>query len=209
MSRARKTVPIGLLVALALGGAGCGGGDSSSQMPPPEAAQTLPKHPKRWVAHRDLSIGYAIRKPPGWQATRSRTGGVNAALIRSPDHLLAVTLVATRDPEALSVPLEQFATTALAALPGFESRLKPSIPRRFPGTPLDAVKSVARGTTKARRIRERATLLVLRRDEIVNYTVAIVENARRGYSAKDRAVALKMMRTLRDQPVRPGVPESG
>jgi len=209
VSRARKTVPIGLLVALALGGAGCGGGDSSSQTPPPEAAQTLPKHPKGWVAHRDLSIGYAIRKPPGWQATRSRTGGVNAALIRSPDHLLAVTLVATRDPEALSVPLEQFATTALAALPGFESRLKPSIPRRFSGTPLDAVKSVASGTTKARRIKERATLLVLRRDEIVNYTVAIVENARRGYSAKDRRVALKMMRTLRDQPVRPAVPGSG
>ena len=65
---------------------------------------------------------------------------------------------------------------------------------------------MAHGTTKARGIRERATLLVLRRDEIVNYTVAIVENARRGYSAKDRAVALKMMRTLRDQPVAPGAP---
>ena len=207
MSR-RKTLPVGLLVALALAGAGCGGDDTTTS-PPDESAQTLPKLPTGWRPHRDLSIGYAIGKPPGWKVTRSRTGGVNAALIRSPDHLLAITLVATRDPEALSVPLEQFATTALAALPGFEARLKPSVPRRFPGTPLDAVQSVANGTTKARGIKERATLLVLRRDEIVNYTVAIVENARRGYSAKDRAVALKMMRTLRDQPVHPGVAESG
>ena len=208
MSRARKTVPIGLLVALTLAGAGCGGDETTSPPPPPtEAAQKLPKLPKHWKAHRDLSIGYAIGKPPGWEATRSRAGGVTAALIRSPDHLLAVTLVATRDPEALSVPLEQFATTALGALPGFEARLKPSTPRPFPGTPLDAVQSVAHGTTKARGIKERATLLVLRRDEIVNYTVAIVENARRGYSAKDRAVALRMMRTLRDQPVGSGAPE--
>ena len=208
MSRARKMLPIGLLVALTLAAAGCGGDETTSPPPPPtEAAQKLPKLPKHWKAHRDLSIGYAIGKPPGWEATRSRAGGVTAALIRSPDHLLAVTLVATRDPEALSVPLEQFATTALGALPGFEARLKPSTPRPFPGTPLDAVQSVAHGTTKARGIKERATLLVLRRDEIVNYTVAIVENARRGYSAKDRAVALRMMRTLRDQPVGSGAPE--
>jgi hypothetical protein len=40
--------------------------------------------------------------------------------------------------------------------------------------------------------------------------VAIVENARRDRSAKNRAVALKMMRTLRDQPVGPQEPaESG
>ena len=209
MSRARKILPIGLLVALTLAVAGCGGDETTTSPPPTETAQKLPKLPKGWHAHRDLSIGYAIGKPPGWQVTRSRTAGVNAALTRSPDHLLAVTLVATRDPEALSVPLEQFATTALAALPGFKTQLKPSTPRPFPGTPLDAVQSVATGITKARGIKERAMLLVLRRDDIVNYTVAIVENARHGYSAKDRAVALRMMRTLRDQPVRPGVPGSG
>jgi hypothetical protein len=207
VSHARKTLVLGLLAALAPIGAGCGGGGTTSQpLPPPEVAQKLPKLPKHWRAHRDGSIGYAIRKPPGWQVTRARTAGVNAALIRSPDHLLAVTLVAARDPEALDVPLEQFATSALAALPGFQTQLKPSQPRTFPGTPLDAVETVANGTTKARRIKERATLLVLRRDTIVNYTVAIVENARRGYSGKDRAVALRMIRTLRDQPIGPSVP---
>jgi hypothetical protein len=207
VSHGRKTLVLGLLVALAPIGAGCGGGETTSQpLPPPEVAPKLPRLPKHWRAHRDGSIGYAIRKPPGWQVTRSRTAGVNAALIRSPDHLLAVTLVAARDPEALDLPLEQFATTALAALPGFKTRLKPSKPRAFPGTPLDAVETVANGTTKARGLKERAALLVLRRDGIVNYTVAIVENARRAYSAKDRAVALRMIRTLRDQPMDPSVP---
>ncbi len=208
MSHGRKTIVLGLLVALAPIGAGCGGGATTSQpVPPPEVAQKLPKLPRRWQVHRDRSIGYAIGRPPGWQVTRSRTAGVNAVLIRSPDHLLAVTLVAARDPEALGVPLEQFATTTLAALPGFKTRLKPSKSRAFPGTPLDAVETVAFGTTKARGIKERAALLVLRHDSVVNYTVAIVENARRAYSAKDRAVALRMIRTLRDQPIgRPVAP---
>jgi hypothetical protein len=213
VSHARKALPVGLLVALALAGAGCGEGDDTTSQPPPpvERAQRLPKLPKHWRAHRDQSIGYAIGKPPGWEVTRTRTDdGVQAALIRSPDHLLAVTLVATRDPEALSVPLEHFATSALAGLPGFRRRLEPSTPRPFPGTPLDAVQTMANGITKQRGIHERATLLVLRRDGIVNYTVAAVENARRSYSARDRAVALRMIRTLRDQPVgSTGRPESG
>ena len=200
-----------MLVTLALAGAGCGGSDTTTQPPPPERAQQLPKLPKHWQAHRDRSIGFAIGKPPGWQVTRTSTDrGVHAALIRSPDHLLAVTLVAARDPEALAVPLEQFATGALAALPGFRARLEPSAPRPFPGTPLDAVQTVANGITKQRGIHERATLIVLRRDGIVNYTVATVENARRSYSARDRAVALRMIRTLRDQPVGAAPPpESG
>jgi hypothetical protein len=206
MSPARKAIVLGLLVALAPIGAGCGGDETTSQPPPAEVAQKLPKLPKGWRGHRDRSIGYAIGIPPGWQVTRSRTAGANAALIRSPDHLLAVTLVAARDPEALDIPLEQFATSALAGLPGFETPLQPGKPRAFAGTPLDAVETVANGTTKARGIKERATLLVLRRDSIVNYTVAIVENARRPYSAKDRAVALRMIRTLRDQPIGPAAP---
>jgi len=113
-----------------------------------------------------------------------------------------VTLVAARDRESLEVPLDEFATSALAALPGFETQLEPSTPRPFEGTPLDAVQTAATGSTKSRGIKERTTLLVLRREGIVNYTVAIVENARRGSSQKDRAVALKMTHTLRDQPIK-------
>lgn len=202
MSRAWKTLPMGLAVALVLAAGGCGG-DETTTPPSTQTAQPLPKLPKRWEAHRDRSIGYALGIPPGWQVSRSRHRGVKAALIRSPDHLVAVTLVAARDPDALDVPLDEFATSALAALPGFKTQLEPSTPRPFRRTPLAAVQTTATGTTKAREIKERTTLLVLRREGIVNYTVAIVENARRGRSAKGRAVALKMMHTLRDLPVGP------
>jgi hypothetical protein len=210
VSRGRKRLlVVGFAVALVLAAAGCGE-DGTTSSPQPETAQPLPKLPKGWQGHRDRSIGYALGVPPGWQVSRSQRTGVQSALIRSPDHLVAVTLVAARDPDALEVPLDQFATSALAALPGFETSLEPSPPRPFRQTPFDAVQTTATGITKMRGLKERTTLLVLRREGIVNFTVAIIENARRGRSAKGRAVALKMMHTLRDQPVDPGeAPTSG
>jgi hypothetical protein len=205
MSLPRRTLILGSLVALALL-AGCGGNDAATESTSrSEAAQELPKLPSGWQAHRDRSIGYGVGKPPGWQVKPSR----RAALIRSPDHLVAVTIVANRDDEALDVPPEQFATDALAALPGFKTQLEPSAPQPFRGTPLDAVWTSARGTTVGRGIEEKATLLVLRREGIVNYTVAVVENARHGDSRKDREVALRMIRTLRDLPASDASPGSG
>jgi hypothetical protein len=199
----RKTLPVQVAVALAFAGAGCGGDGDTTAAPPPETPQALPKLPERWQPHRDRSIGYAIGLPPGWEVSRSREDGVRVALIRSPDHLVAVSLVAIRDPEALETPLDEFATSALAALPGFEKPLEPSPPQPFGKTPFAAVKTMATGTTKGRGLEERATLLVLRREGIVTYTAAIVENAQRARSDKNRAVAMKMMHTLRGQPVGP------
>lgn len=196
MSLARRTLILGSLAALSLIAGGCGGDEAGPEPDTSGAAQTLPKLPERWQEHRDPSIGYVIGKPPGWRVKPSRM----AALIRSPDHLVAVTIVANRDDEALEVPVEQFATDALAALPGFKNRLKPSPPQALQGTPLDAVWTAATGTTVGRGIKERATLLVLRREGVVNYTVAIVENAQHGSSRKNREVALRMIRTLRDLP---------
>jgi hypothetical protein len=203
MNRARTAPAVGLVVALVLAGAGCGDDGTTTTTKPSETRQALPNLPKRWRAHVDRWIGYKIGIPPGWRVTRSRTEGVKAALIRSPDHLVAITLVAARDPDALEVPLEEFATRALAALPGFRAPLEPSPVRPFAKTPFDAVRTEATGITKSRKIRERTTLLVLRREGIVNYTVAIVQNARRGYLGKKLAVALRMLRKLRDQPVDP------
>jgi hypothetical protein len=202
--RACTALSVGLVVALVLAGIGCGDdGTPTATTEPSETRQALPRLPKRWRAHADPWIGYKIGIPPGWRVSGRRTGGVKAALIRSPDHLVALTLVAARDPDALEVPLREFATRALAALPGFRAPLEPSPPRAFARTPFDAVRTEATGTTKSRGIRERTTLLVLRREGIVNYTVAIVQNARRRYLGRERAVALKMVHTLRDQPVDP------
>jgi hypothetical protein len=193
---------IAAAIGLATMAGGCGGDGSTTstgKAAPPEAAQKLPKLPPGWKAHRDRSVGYAIGVPPGWQLN----GHLKRVLFRSPDHLVAVTLAADRDEQAFTVPLEKFATQALGALPGFKSPLHPSKPKAFKGTPLDAVQTSAVGG-EAGGLKERATLVVLRRDHIVNYTVAILENAERQSSRLDRAVALRMVRTLRDQPPRSG-----
>jgi hypothetical protein len=58
-------------------------------------------------------------------------------------------------------------------------------------------------------LKENATLVVLRRDHLVNYTVAVVANAEQAGASLDRAVALRMLQTLRDQPVKGGGAGSG
>jgi hypothetical protein len=122
-------------------------------------------------------------------------------LIRSPDHLVAVTVAVDRNADAFELSANKFATSALAALPGFRAHLVPSKPKPFQGTPLKAVETTAKGTTRPGRVPERATLIVLRRDRVVNYTVAVLENRQRRASRLDRAYALRMVRTMRDQPV--------
>jgi hypothetical protein len=196
--RERSAIAV-LLVAVAVAASGCGGGSTttSTNAAPKEVAQKLPKLPVGWKERRDRSVGYAIGVPTGWEVG----GHGGRVLFRSPDHLVAVTLTADRNPAAFEVPLDRFATQALGALPGFKLPLEPSKPEPFDGTPLKAVETAASGA-QAGGLKERATLVVLRRDHIVNYTVAVLENAEHPGSALDRAVALRMIRTLRDQPVR-------
>ena len=199
----RRFAPIPLAALLAfLGGCGSDSGTSSTTTFAPEVAQQLPNLPPGWKARRDGEIGYAIGIPPGWDR-KERGGNV---LFRAPDHLVAMTLSVDRNGDALTLPLGEFASRTLAALPGFQAQLRAGKVKPFKGMPLDAVEVSAKGTTAGQGIEERATVVVLRRDDVVNYTVAIVENAQRGYSKLDRAVALRMIRTLRDQPVATAVP---
>jgi hypothetical protein len=192
-------VPV-LVAALSVWAAGCGGGSTSSTTTshPKETAQKLPKLPPGWKARRDQTIGYAIGVPTGWEV---QGHGDRSVLFRSPDHLVAVTLTAARDASAFNVRLEKFAAQALGGLPGFKVPLNPGKPKPFKGTPLKAVQTSASGT-QAGGLKERATLVVLRRDHLVNYTAAILENAQQRGSELDRAVALRMIKTLRDQPVK-------
>jgi hypothetical protein len=187
-----------LAAAVVVIAGGCGGDSTSTTTTsaPKETAQELPTLPAGWKERHDRSVGYAIGVPTGWEVG----GHGGRVLFRSPDHLVAVTLAADRNPGTFAVPLDKFATQALGALPGFKLPLEPSKPRPFKGTPLEAVQTSATGT-QAGGLKERATLVVLRRDHVVNYTAAILENAEQPGSGLDRAVALRMIRTLRDQPV--------
>jgi hypothetical protein len=186
-----------LAVVAACVAVGCGGGSQATTAGegPKETAQKLPKLPEGWKPHRDTTIGYAIGVPTGWEASDHG----RRALFRSPDHLVAVTLTADRSQQAFRLPPDKFAEQALGALPGFKVPLEPSKPKPFNGTPLQAVQTTAVGT-QAGGLKEGATLIVLRRDHLVNYTVAVLENAEQAGSALDRVVALRMVQTLRDVP---------
>jgi hypothetical protein len=190
-----------LVLAVAVIATGCGGGGSSSTTTTPtgpkETAQKLPKLPPGWRAHRDTKVGYAIGLPPGWKATSQR----RSVLFRSPDHLVAVTLAANRDPAVFDVTPDKFASQALGGLPGFKVPLNPGKVKSFAGTPLKAVQTSA-SASQARGIKESATLVVLRRDHLTNYTVAVLANAQQPGADVDRAVALRMIQTLRDVPVK-------
>jgi hypothetical protein len=190
-----------VLAAAAAVLAACGDDSETTTTKPQreEVAQELPKLPPGWKEHRDRELGFAIGVPPGWE--RSGRGG--KVLFRAPDHLVAVTLAVDRNPQAFEIPLDRFAKQALGALPGFKVPLNPGKPEPFKGTPFKAVETTATGS-QATGLKERATLVVLRRDRLVNYTVAILENAEHGGAALDRAVALEMVRTLRGQPVESG-----
>ena len=196
------------LAATLVVGLGCGGGSGSTTttgiVGAEETPQRLPKLPPGWRAHRDAEVGYAIGLPPGWRATSQR----HSVLFRSPDHLVAVTLAADRAPAVFETPPERFAAQALGGLPGFKVPLNPSRVRPFNGTPLSAVQASASGS-EARGLKENATLVVFRRDHLVNYTVAVVANAEQAGASLDRAVALRMIQTLRDQPVKGGGAGSG
>jgi hypothetical protein len=190
-------IAIVLVAAIATAASGCGGASqtTTNRVPPKETAQKLPKLPAGWTAHSDRTLGYVIGVPTGWKVSDSS----RRALLRSPDHLVAVTLTADRDPRTFRRPLDEFATQALGALPGFKVPLEPSKPKPFKGTPLMAVATTASGA-QAGGLKETAILVVLRRDHLVNYTVAILENAEQPGATLDRAVALRMIQTLRDVP---------
>jgi hypothetical protein len=192
-----RALAVAAAVALTVCMNGCGGGSQTTtrKHERPETVQKLPKLAEGWRARRDRTIGYGMGIPPGWEVGDRRDG----ALIRSPDHLVAVTLTADRGSRAFAVPVKRFAAKALGALPGFKVPLHAGRPKPFHGTPLDAAVTTASGE-QASGLKERATLIVLRRDRLVNYTVAVLENAERSGSALDRAVALRVVRTLRDVP---------
>jgi hypothetical protein len=197
-----------LAATLAVGVGGCGGGSGSAtttgSIGARETAQKLPKLPPGWRAHRDTKVGYAIGLPPGWKATSKR----RSVLIRSPDHLVAVTLAANRDPSVFETSPEKFAGQALGGLSGFKVPLNPGKASTFRGTPLKAVQASASGS-QARGLKENATLVVMRRDHLVNYTVAVLANAQQAGASIDRAVALRMIQTLRDQPLKDGGARGG
>ena len=103
------------------------------------------------------------------------------------DRLVAVSITADRGRGARVVPLDRFARSVLAALPGYRRPLDPGPPRRFTGTPLDAVQVSAIGVA-AGGVPERVRLIALRRDHVASFTLVTAANRRAPASEVRRAL---------------------
>jgi hypothetical protein len=185
----------GLLVA------GCGGDGDDSAPQRRETGQPLPKLPKGWRHYVNHRAGFAIGVPRGWKTSLVKT----STLLRSPDHLVAVSISADRTEESLSTPLRRYAVDTANALddlrpsdePPLYKDVKTRHPHKLDGR-YEAEAVPARGRAAKGGLPQRLLLVALRRDHLVTYPVLVAANARRG--SPFRGQVPRMLRTLRGQP---------
>jgi hypothetical protein len=183
-----------LSVAAIVAAAGCGSDSSDEQPPEPrhaEDADPLPNLPPGWKPYLNRGGGFAVGLTPGWQASRDGSG----SLIRSFDRLAAVSISPDRTPDAEDLGLDEFATRALRALPDVS---RPSGPRPYDHH-YDAVESNYVVTDGDSGVEQRNSLIVIRRDHLVTFTVLIASNADPRARPAEQ-LARKVVATLRSQP---------
>ena len=182
-----------LFLVAALVGSGCGADDSPPPAPPVESIEELPQLPRGWNEHVNHSAGLTIGVPPGWEADND---GIRTEL-RSPDRLVAATIVADRSDEALEFPLDQFADAAITGLGGIDD-LEPGDSRSFEHR-YDAVAVEATGVGGPKDVRQKILLVVVRRDALATFTVLVARNAEQGTEDYEGEIET-MIRSLRSRP---------
>ncbi len=184
--------------------AGCGGDDGGDGPPARrETVQQLPKLPSGWRHYVNRRAGFALGLPPGWKASLVKS----STLLRSPDHLVAVSISADRTDEALATPLGRYATETVKALddlrPTGEAPLyedvKAGRPHHFRAR-YETVAIPATGKATKGRLAQRLLLVVMRRDHLATYPILVAANARR--ASPFRGQVPRMLRTLRGRPAR-------
>jgi hypothetical protein len=161
----------GLLALAAIAGlvpAGCGDEDSFKGSPDPATERTdrPARPPAGWRTFANRRAGFTLAVPRDWQARTRRS----ATLIRSPDHLLAVTVAADRSEAGRRTPPRAYAREAFRALPGFR-RLTPGRARRLAASPYPSARVDGSGTFARRRQRQHLTVAAFRRPGRVTFTV--------------------------------------
>jgi hypothetical protein len=173
--------------------AGCGGDEPEPPQTPVETVDKLPSLPTGWHRYVNHRTGFAIGRPPGWRARRRG----QSTLLRSPDHLVAVSISADRTAEAIDFRLADYAAQAAEVLPGFDE-LSLRKPHVFE-TRYEARAVSATGESKDG-VRQRLLFIAMRRKDLVTYAVLVARNAeeKSGFYSRE---ALRMVRTLRGRPI--------
>jgi len=164
----RATALLVAALIAGLAGAGCGDDDDFTGSPNPAKEQSDPpaKPPPGWRTFKNPRAGFTLSVPPGWPA-RARGG---ASLIRSSDHLVAVTVAADRSEAARTAPPQRYAQRTFGALPGFRN-LKPETVQDVRSSPYSNARVDGTGTLVKRRQLQHITVAAFQRPRRVTYTV--------------------------------------
>jgi hypothetical protein len=188
--------PAALLAAAALAvvPVACGSDDPADEVEAPvERAQQVPKLPDGWKVERVDAGGYALGVPPGWRA-QARDA---RAQLTSPDELVVVTVTPDRSNEAIEADLEELAqTTAVQYGEQFE-KFELGRSDRYDHA-YDAF--VVRAGGKHDGVGQEIEVIVLRRGELVTFTVIVQRNERFGTGAYAPTIE-RIVRSIRSRPV--------
>ena len=181
-----------MIAALGLGA--CGSDDSEEDVEAPnETAQPVPELPGGWKAERNDAGGFALGVPPGWQA-KARGAQVQ---LKSPDRLVVVTVTPDRSNELLEADLEELTeSTGVQYGEQFEDfELGRTAKYRHA---YDAYSVTATGRRDG--VGQELELILLRRGEIVTFTVIVQRNEKFGTGAYGPTID-RVVRSIRSRPV--------
>ena len=159
-------VAIAITVLAGCGGGG-GGSDTSTMPRPAESTDPPAKPPKGWQTYISPVAGFSVSVPPAW--TVEPSGG--SSLLRSPDKVVAISITADRTDEALNAPLESYAADTLKNLSGFTG-LTPTGVRPYKAQYPAAI-ATADGTLASSGVKQRLTLVVLRREVLASRNAGV------------------------------------
>jgi hypothetical protein len=191
----RRLVVMGTCVATSAGvAAGCG--DSDTPRPPepprkPESNDRPARLPHGWKRLVNRHAGFSVGIPPGWKARGAR----GATLVRSGDHLLAVSIAADRSSEGRDLRPTNYAERLAEALPGYR-KLKVGRPVPVPRAHYPGASVTATGTFARTRVRQAIRAVALQRRGQVTYGLVFFRTAR-SPAALYRPAITGMIRTFR------------